>query len=188
MLYWQAVDCPQCRLTNPPNAVRCDCGYNFDTGAIEPIARQVHYKERASSQSPLKKAFWPDIYDEHAAMNAARYGFWAAVLCSAATALLAVLGHLHLVKTTEGLVSVLDAAVFALIAIGIYRHRRLAAVCGLVLYLVERVSMWSEVGPANAPLVVILTLAFINSVRGTLWLSAHKREQRVAANAEPRQS
>src|SRR5262245_54183428 len=27
-----AKDCPKCGLLNPPNAQRCDCGYDFDTG------------------------------------------------------------------------------------------------------------------------------------------------------------
>ena len=27
--------CPACSLVNPPNAARCDCGYDFGTGTIE---------------------------------------------------------------------------------------------------------------------------------------------------------
>jgi len=26
------MDCPNCKLVNPPNAERCDCGYDFKTG------------------------------------------------------------------------------------------------------------------------------------------------------------
>ena len=29
------VDCPNCKLVNPPNAMRCDCGYDFQTHTIE---------------------------------------------------------------------------------------------------------------------------------------------------------
>src|SRR5713226_549454 len=29
------MDCPTCGLTNPPEAVRCDCGYDFK--AMEPF-------------------------------------------------------------------------------------------------------------------------------------------------------
>ena len=30
------MDCPQCRLVNPPSAQRCDCGYDFETQKVEP--------------------------------------------------------------------------------------------------------------------------------------------------------
>ncbi len=32
------MECPQCRLTNPDSAIRCDCGYNFQTRSIESSA------------------------------------------------------------------------------------------------------------------------------------------------------
>ena len=29
------MDCPNCKLVNPPTATRCDCGYDFQTHTIE---------------------------------------------------------------------------------------------------------------------------------------------------------
>jgi len=29
------MDCPNCKLVNPPNATRCDCGYDFQTRTIQ---------------------------------------------------------------------------------------------------------------------------------------------------------
>jgi hypothetical protein len=28
-------DCPRCKLINPPEALRCDCGYDFVTRRVE---------------------------------------------------------------------------------------------------------------------------------------------------------
>jgi len=29
------VECPNCKLLNPPDALRCDCGYDFASGKIQ---------------------------------------------------------------------------------------------------------------------------------------------------------
>jgi hypothetical protein len=29
------MDCPNCKLVNPPTASRCDCGYDFQTHTVE---------------------------------------------------------------------------------------------------------------------------------------------------------
>ena len=29
------MDCPHCKLVNPPTAKRCDCGYDFETKTLE---------------------------------------------------------------------------------------------------------------------------------------------------------
>lgn len=40
--------CPICRLENPDDAMRCDCGYDFDTGNIE----QSYFKEISEFKQP----------------------------------------------------------------------------------------------------------------------------------------
>jgi hypothetical protein len=29
------MDCPNCKLVNPANATKCDCGYDFHTGTMQ---------------------------------------------------------------------------------------------------------------------------------------------------------
>ncbi len=29
------MNCPKCKLTNPPEAIRCDCGYDFNTKTMQ---------------------------------------------------------------------------------------------------------------------------------------------------------
>jgi hypothetical protein len=31
------MQCPKCRLENPPNAKWCDCGYDFSTGKVDDV-------------------------------------------------------------------------------------------------------------------------------------------------------
>ena len=30
-----AMECPKCKLVNPPTAMRCDCGYDFQTHTMQ---------------------------------------------------------------------------------------------------------------------------------------------------------
>jgi hypothetical protein len=95
-------------------------------------------------------------------------------LCAVATTFISILGHFSVLKTTSFDLSTLaDAAVFGVIALWIWKRWRLAAVCGLVLYLVERIDMWLEFGVKNPVVALILTLGFINSVRATFWMKKH---------------
>lgn len=43
------MECPNCKLVNPPNAVTCDCGYDFTAGALvsAPKGRQDIRKKKA---------------------------------------------------------------------------------------------------------------------------------------------
>lgn len=47
--------CPNCRLINPPEATRCDCGYDFDADGVKNSYVPDHLKAATQSQwfSPL---------------------------------------------------------------------------------------------------------------------------------------
>jgi len=38
------VDCPKCKLINEPGALVCDCGYDFETKKMQPLALQQQRK------------------------------------------------------------------------------------------------------------------------------------------------
>jgi len=35
------MECPKCRLINPPGSIRCDCGYSFVTGVVSAVPSTV---------------------------------------------------------------------------------------------------------------------------------------------------
>lgn len=46
------VICPNCKLVNPSEALRCDCGYNFAAGAMRPdLLPQRHRPQRSTGHS-----------------------------------------------------------------------------------------------------------------------------------------
>ena len=49
-----SMKCPNCKLLNPPGAMRCDCGYDFATGEIQPVSGTSRPR---SSAKTLKHSF-----------------------------------------------------------------------------------------------------------------------------------
>ncbi len=112
--------------------------------------------------------YWPAIPDAAAARKVARQAFWGAVVICLITAVFATLA---LYRAREGNVtaySYVDAAAFAVIALGIWKMSRVAAVAGLVLYLIERIVGWTGVQNLGYMFIILaFTLAFVNGVRAT---------------------
>jgi hypothetical protein len=127
-----------------------------------------------------KNWWWPPVDTLEEAKEAARQGVWAAGFVAVITGAVAVYAAL----TNSEVMGIdawafVDAVVFAGIGVGIYRMWRVAAVGGLLLYVAERAYMMMQTQSARGVILgVILTLAFINAVRGTM---AHHR----LSTAEP---
>jgi hypothetical protein len=49
--------CPNCKLINPSDAVRCDCGYDFTSGKLE---RSYDEKLARYANDPL--TFWESVF------------------------------------------------------------------------------------------------------------------------------
>jgi hypothetical protein len=59
------MKCPTCQLINPDSALRCDCGYDFQSGRMEqpyqhaktPVVARITYCARCKAQNHISAAF-----------------------------------------------------------------------------------------------------------------------------------
>jgi hypothetical protein len=110
---------------------------------------------------------YPRVSDAVSAKRAARQGV---ILCS----ITAVATTVSVGFTLAGLnrspvdpFALIDAGIFVLIAIGISRMSRTAAVLGAVFYFLEAMTSFIVEGAKVSPWVFVLSVGFMNSVRGT---------------------
>ena len=106
--------------------------------------------------------FWPPVVDEASARAVARQAMWASLIVAGITAVVSQMQVLGLNNW-----ALVDVALFALIAYGIYRMSRVSAILGLLLFIVERVLMFQTSGRTGGLVALALLVAFIHGVRGT---------------------
>jgi len=119
---------------------------------------------------------WPEIIDENSARDAAHMaGGWAGVVAGLTTlfAIISIFGGISGMGIRAW--SLLDAALFAVVAWRIWCGSRAFAVAGLALYGLEVLYGVVTHPPGIGILTVIIMLALINGVRGTFGL--HKFEE-----------
>lgn len=120
-----------------------------------------------SAQATKGNAWWPSVSTVEDARKAAHQGMYAAFFVGGVTTIIAALVASG-TMTFPVQVSFIDGAIFLILGFGILRLWRSAAVIGLVLYIAETLYKWSSGGaPKGAILSVVITFAFITSVRGT---------------------
>ena len=63
----------------------------------------------------------------------------------------------------------IGVALYGVIAFEIYHMSRIAAICGFILYITDRIYIWSvsDQGVGQTSIVILLIFKFINGVRGT---------------------
>jgi hypothetical protein len=122
----------------------------------------------ALSNQDLKNRWWPEIKDRDTARKVARQAFWAAIFVVGVTTLFATLAVFGTSFAGTTPAAYIDAAVMGVIAIGLWRMSRTAAVAALVLFIVERI-LGAEDGikPGSVFLMIVLLIAFANGVRAT---------------------
>jgi hypothetical protein len=128
---------------------------------------------------------WPEIIDEDSARDAAHMaGGWAGVVAGLTTlfAVISMVGGVRILNV--GPLSLIDAALFAVVAWQTWRGSRAFAVTGLSLYSLEVLYGIVTHPPGIGVLTIIILLALINGVRGTFGLHKYeemKKQQEMSA-------
>jgi len=135
---------------------------------------------------------WPAISDEDSAAKAAGSGAWAAILVAVVTAAVACLQSQKKINLFPGAgaEAYFDAGLFFLVAAGLFRKSRVAALAGLGLYVFEQVMVTKRMGVGLSFAGFYFIFVFIGSTRGAFAYHRFRREQgedekRFAQTAAP---
>jgi hypothetical protein len=129
---------------------------------------------------------WPEIVDEDSARSAAHMaGGWAAIIAGI-TAVVAVV-RMFASGQNEAALSLVDAALFGVVAWRVWNGSRPWAVAGLALYCLEIVISVINRPPGVGIFTVIVILALVNGVRGTFklhqYVEARKQQEAMVQSA-----
>lgn len=117
---------------------------------------------------------WPPVDTLDTAKSTAKLGAVTAAIVAGVTALFAILSLFGV--EFASIWALVDAGLFALIAFGIYKMSRMAAVLGLLLYLWGQVSQILVTGRTNYILFLLFTLYLVHGIRGTFAYHKLKKE------------
>jgi hypothetical protein len=148
---------------------RAACGRREQRRAADAESNDAEF---CSSRS-LWEWLWPSITTGASARYAVKQGFWAAIVCTVGVAGVVAFNSVAAQPDPRipfGIAALLDATAFATIAVGLSRHSRLAAICGLALYLIEQLYVWSQSRPLSPVFMTMFILVFTNAIRGTFAL------------------
>src|SRR5271168_2964523 len=111
--------------------------------------------------------YWPDVSEIDGAKSAIQYGMWCAIIVAGFTTVAASVGLLGVTLFHIPPSAFLDAVIFAVIAYGLHRQSRTAAVAGLLLYLLEKIYAVMQTGSilGVGALGVVILFGFFNGVR-----------------------
>ncbi len=128
-----------------------------------------------------KRSFWlwPYIHNDITAKNANNQGLIASIWCAACLFVIFLI-NIFSNKTVSSpdLWELVDVAIFLLIASGIYKRYRVAPIAGLIFYFFPRLIYWIQNGPKNILFGLIITLAYITSIRGAFAYHRFKNDGR----------
>ncbi len=137
----------------------------------QPAPIQIEAKRSSGS------SFWPRIFDEVSAKNAAATGAICSFIIAAITGLFAIVS-IFATTTYAGPGSLVDASLFVLLGFMIKRKAsRVAAVTAVVAFISDRIYAGFKhgLGAAIGVLAILLLLGLISGVRGTFAYQASRK-------------
>lgn len=102
--------------------------------------------------------FWPYIDDESSAREAAKQGWYAALLSGGITLIMVVLG-------ATSYCSLVDVGLMCLIGYGCLKMSRVAAILGLIFCIVNAIDKY--IVHSTFGLMPLFAIFYVNSIRGT---------------------
>ncbi len=125
-------------------------------------------KYKTSTKKRINNFWWPEITDLKTARHVAYYGLWATLLNVGITSLFIVLEFFGVKLLDIGFQGFVDIIIFSVIAVGIYKLNKYAAIAGLLFYLFEiSFSILFSGNFSIGWMTIIFVFLYINSIRGT---------------------
>jgi hypothetical protein len=172
--------CIGCGAENIESSAHCiRCGRDLMNLRGENSSKPM--EEKVVKKSKANWWWWPDVTTIESATKATRQGMWAAVFVAAVTAIFATVaansGDIKFGTASISPWALIDSAIFAAVAFGLYKKSRVAAVAGLVIFGLEKLDQITSAGTVgNIFIAVIIALCFIGAVRGTYALHRFRVE------------
>lgn len=130
-------------------------------------------QKESSSKYPLIdsslswRSFWPEVNTADSALTAIRLGIYSCILLTYIYAGRILIGLLSGARIDP--LGYLDPVLFALLAFGLYRKSRTAAVLGILIFLASVIYSWVNVGLTciSMAIEILLAIGLLNGIRGT---------------------
>ncbi len=125
----------------------------------------------APPQKQARSGLWPAVDTPERARAVARQAGWVALIVAGLTVIVVTIS-LQSEDVAKALhanaYGYVDAFLFLLIAVGLFRLSRVAAIAGLLLYFAESAAVIGQASAANIVIKCFIILAFNSGVRATL--------------------
>jgi O-antigen ligase len=139
-----------------------------------------------ADNSSLFRLLWPEIDDADSAKAASRLGVFGAALFSVGSAALVTYGliRMHGAVSSANASAYLGAVIFAVLAFGIFKLWRSAAIAALLLFLAVQVLAGLRAhGMVGFVMPIVLALFMSSGVRGTVLFHKFSRPEAPGGDA-----